>query len=308
MAISALGLVALPASAGPAPKQPAPPPVVRPLFELDRGHLDVEWTRAANGGLEAAATLHEPTLRIARQSEAPSAVSPQAPPPGTGEVVREASPFPVTVDRVLVHGGAVVLLDETVPGRELLRIHGIEASIENFSSQRERSGGLPTLVTVRGRIGTEGTLELFATINPWTGELDFVGRAQIVGLRLEELGGFLEELSDLRPTAGTLTVFMEFSVHDGRITGGVKPIFTNTDVAAADPGLFEDAKAWFAEGAIELFSDERPAGETLAAVVPIRGRVRQPQPKLWEAFVGVLENAFIEALAVGFSDLSPPTS
>jgi hypothetical protein len=276
-----------------------------PIVELERGRVEMVFHESGpNRGIEATAILRRPVVRVVRTEET-GASAPQGPVEGAGEEVREESPFPVAVSRVEVHDGSAVLLDETVPGEELLRIDALEIVVENFTTVRSRSGGLPAVVSARGRIGRDGEIAAFATLNPHGEDLDFAGRVQVVRLNLEEVGGYVEGAVGLRPTRGEISAFLEFSVRDGRITGGVKPILEDVEVEAADEGAAEDLKAWFAQAAIELFSGPGKR-DALATVIPIEGRIGSPDADVWQALLGVIENAFLRAVSAGFESLDPP--
>src|SRR5690606_34636882 len=211
------------------------------------------WNRDDSGIEAGTLRLYGPKVRIVRESGL--AAREREPPPRTGEIERKNLPISLTLHQIEIHDGTVVIVDETVPGKEILVVRELEISIENFSTQRRGSGGLPVLVTARGRVGKSGWIAAFATVNPWTGTLDFAGRAQLVGLSLTEVNPLLEQRVDLRVEQGQVAVFVEFSVENGRITGGAKPMLTNVDVAPADPGVLDRMKAWFAGGAFALLSN-----------------------------------------------------
>jgi hypothetical protein len=274
------------------------------VFGLDQGRAVVRWDLGADGQLTASTTLHHPILRIER-SEAPLASKPSAkPPPSVGEVAREAAPLPVAVDHLNIVAGELRWIDRGRPD-EALRIHDMAMSIENFSTDRARSQGLPMLITGRGRIGREGRCALFVSVNPWTGNLDFAGRIQIVGLRLEELSRFVQQRTELRATSGTLAVFAEFSVHEGRLEGGIRPILTDAEVSAEDSDWFSTLQDWVVSAAVELFSRDVGQGERLAATIPLDGPLQDPRAPLWTAVWTVIENAFFDAVNAGFEDLLP---
>ncbi len=290
------------------------PPVVAPLLELRHGELDVHWQRTGDQRLTATAVLREPVLRVLRQrktggrenaSQEEASEQSGKPPPGPGEVARDELALPVEVDRIEIHDMRVVFEDETVPGSELLAISALDLVIENFSTQRRASQGLPTLVSGRGRIGHEGRFALFVTLNPWTEKPDFAGRAQLTGLELEDLAGFVEDTIDLVPVQGTLAAFAEFSVRQGYIQGGVKPILANAEVAPADPGVVDRLKNWLVQTAIDVFSDDVPQRQAVVAVVPLTGRLENPNAQIWEIVVSLLENAFVEAISAGFKSVPP---
>jgi hypothetical protein len=248
--------------------------------------------------------LHHPLLRLERSRAAPDQTPGSSPPPSVGEAAREVAPLPVAVDRLNIVDGELHWVAGERP-EQALRIHDMAVSIENFSTDRGRSAGLPMLITGRGRIGREGRCALFVSVNPWTDDLNFAGRLQVVGLQLEELAGFVQQRTDVRPTSGSLAVFLQFSVHDGRLEGGLRPIVTNAEVAAEDSGLLSKLEDWVVSAAIELFSRDMGSRERLAATIPLAGPLQDPRAPLWTALWTVIENAFLDAIETGFGHLRP---
>jgi hypothetical protein len=280
--------------------------VEAPLVELDRGRLELSWITRDDGKLSATATLRGPTLWLVRRPDPAPEAAPPEPPPDVDVVVRETVPWPTEVDRIEIHDAEIVFVDRTVPRGELLRLHGVDVSIENFSTRREASGGFPMLITARGQIGRAGRILLFATINPWSRGLDFVGRAQITGLHLDELRGFVEEQVGV-PTAGTLTSFVEFSVRGSEISSTVRPFLVGVELEAPpDSGLGERIRVGLAQFFADVLTADAAGREALATDVEIEGDLRDPDLGLWNAFTGVLANAFFEGLVAGFSDLPRP--
>ena len=270
------------------------------VFALDRGQAEVRWELGEDGALAAWMTLEHPVLQIGRLQTATPA--PAEPPPPLGEAARDIAPLPVAIDHLNIVDGELRWSSDEGPA---LRVHGLAMTIENFSTDRARSQGLPMLITGRGRIGRDGRCALFAAVNLWTGRLDFAGRAQITGLRLEELSGVVERRTHLRLTSGTLAVFVEFSVHDGQLTGGVRPLLTDADVDAQSSEWLGELEDWVASAAIEVFSRDVGRRERLAATIPLEGPLQAPQAPLWTALWTVVENAFFDAISAGYGALPP---
>jgi hypothetical protein len=277
-----------------------------PFFSLDQGHVDIRWDRGASPGVDATVVLEGPSVKLVwTGAQKPSGPSSKGPPPGPAQAVRQASPFPVTVGRIFVERGTLLFVDRATPDQVLLRVHDFEMTVENFSTRRERSKGLPTLVTARGRIGRNGSLALFVTLDSWTSRLNFSGRAQILGLQLDEVAGLVEQRVGVVPTKGTFSVFMQFSVQDDRLTGGVRPILSNAKVSPEEQGALDHLKAWFVQGALDLLSRDVGGEQRLATVVPLKGSIAQPKAGVWSAVVGVIERAFFQAIDVGYRKLPP---
>src|SRR5215813_10211753 len=98
------------------------------------------------------------------------------------------------------------------------------------------------------------------------------------------------------------SLFSELKVTDGNITGYVKPLFRDVQVGGDQPGEPKTFGQKVRESLIGMLAKilkNRPRGE-VATVVPISGRVGQPQTRTWEAIGGLLRNAFLRAILPGF--------
>jgi hypothetical protein len=283
--------------------------VTAPWIAAERGRMTVTWTRGEGERLVANLTLHGPALRVVRRDapETEAETDEVAEPlPAPGKLVREVAPMPVAVDQIAIHDGSLLFVDVAEPERVDLRIHEVAATIENFSALRASSEGVPMLITARGRIGEHGRIAMFVTVNPWADTLDLAGRVQIVDLRLAEISGLVEREADLEVTAGTISVFVEFSIQDGMIEGAFRPFIAGAELEPADDGLFTRLKAWVATGVISLLEIEAHGEpDRLATTVPFEGRVEDPDVGLWDALLGLISNAFFEALRVGFGRMGP---
>lgn len=280
----------------------APPAAAQnslPRFTAERGKLDLMWREGDPALLRSSLVLRQPRLEIVRGA-APEAPEEDAELPVPGEVARAASPVPVDLESLAIHDATVVFLDPRRPHKPALQIHDVQVLVENFTTDRRLSDGLPTMISARGRIGAEGDVSLFATVNPWSDALDFAGRAQITGLHLEQIAGLVEERADIRPTEGTISVFIEFSVREGQITGTAKLYLSNVELKPSDPGFADQLKTWFASGAIQILSSDVGDDERMATEIPLTGRLIDPNTSLTDALIGVVVNAFIEAIGVGY--------
>jgi hypothetical protein len=67
-------------------------------------------------------------------------------------------------------------------------------------------------------------------------------------------------------------------------------------------------KAWLADEGLRLFSDRVPERNAVATVIPIKGRLDDPDVQLWPTVLGVVRNAFVEGISSGFTHLPPATA
>jgi hypothetical protein len=273
-----------------------------PIFYAERVHVGVAWRQLLHGRLVASARVVEPKISIIERGEKPKKEEPKRA-PDLSRQLREVIPFELA--RLEIVRGELLYRDLTAPRHPEVWVHRLEAAAENLPTRAKLADGRPATLTASGEVGRSGALTLFVTADPFASPLEFGGRFELRGLRVAELHDFIAPKTQLQAPKGTLDLFAEFQSKDGRIRGGVKPVLKNVEVRQAEPGFFAKVKAWFADEAVETASDRVPGRNAVAGVVPIEGRLVEPDVQLWPAVFGVVRNAFVEGLSSGFAHLPP---
>jgi hypothetical protein len=273
-----------------------------PIFYAERVHVGVAWRQLLHGRLVASARVVEPKISIIERGEKPKKEEPKRA-PDLSRQLGEVIPFELA--RLEIVRGELLYRDLTAPRHPEVWVHRLEAAAENLPTRAKLADGRPATLTASGEVGRSGALTLFVTADPFASPLEFGGRFELRGLRVAELHDFIAPKTQLQAPKGTLDLFAEFQSKDGRIRGGVKPVLKNVEVRQAEPGFFAKVKAWFADEAVETASDRVPGRNAVAGVVPIEGRLVEPDVQLWPAVFGVVRNAFVEGLSSGFAHLPP---
>jgi hypothetical protein len=91
-------------------------------------------------------------------------------------------------------------------------------------------------------------------------------------------------------------------VKDRRIKGYVKPLFRDLDVYDPQQDQEKSLGRKLKEKAADLIGKvlRNEPREEVATVVPLQGQVRDPKASTWETLVGLVQNAFFEAILPGF--------
>lgn len=279
-----------------------------PLFYAERIHVGADWRALLGGHLVARLRIEEPKVSILnRPAEAKpkEKKEPKAPPDLSAQLQHITA---LEVDRVQVFGGEVLFRDLSAPRHPEIWLHRLDLAAENLATRPELAHGRPTTISGHGTLGKSGDVTLFVSADPLATPLTFAGRFGLTGFKLAELYDILEPKAHLHVPEGTIDLFAEFVSKDGAITGGVKPVLKNVEVRPTESGLGDRLKAWFADKSVELFSDRVPGRNAVATVIPIKGRLTDPDVQLWPTVLGVVRNAFTEGLASGFTQLPPPTA
>ena len=273
-----------------------------PLFYAEGVHLGVDWHQLLHGRIVATARIVEPKISILNEP-APEKPKTAKRPPDLSTQLRRVTPLKVA--RVEIVRGELLFRDLTAPRHPELWLHHLDLAAENLPTREKMAGARPTTLSASGVVGRSGALTLFASADAFASPLAFAGRFELRGLRVAELYDFIEPKTKLQTPRGTLDLFAEFSTKAGRLSGGVKPVLENVDVRPAEPGAWDKVKAWLADKAVKMASDRVPERNAVATVVPLEGRLTDPDIQLWPAIFGVVRNAFVEGLSSGFAHLPP---
>lgn len=301
----------------PAPAYPAvaPPPGPESALRADLRWRAVEIRFHREAVLDAEAVLSQPSLRIFLPADATGTPAGAPGPAGApvdhrvfrlGELPEQLRQMvAVDVDRVAVRAGELVLVDAGRGPRPVLWLHRLELALENAATRARLMQGLPTLLTVRARVGRTGLLTAFVTADPFAGPLEFAGRAAIRDLDMRELSPLVADAVGLRTPRGRLDLFVLFESRGGRLRGAVKPMLRGVDVAPVGQGLFGWLKANSVDLLAQLLSRDREGPDVLATVIPIEGQLSEPRLQLWPAVFGVLYHAFVAGMTAGYAGLPP---
>ncbi len=272
-----------------------------PLFYAERVKAGLDMSRLLRGRIVASARIDEPkVIYTVRQSAAKKEA---AQPPDLAPLLHEV--LPARVNRIEIRDGEFLFRDLVMKGQPQIWVHDIEVAVENLATRRKLSGGEPATLSASAVLGRSGDAKMFVSANPFARPLAFAGQVEVRGWRVAELYDLIEPQTKLQTSKGTLDLFVEFKSRDGRITGGVKPVLKNVEVKPTEGGIGNRLKAWLADKTLNLFSDRVPGRNAVATVIPIEGRLDNPDVQLWPTIFGVIRNAFVEGMSASFRDVPP---
>jgi hypothetical protein len=278
-----------------------------PLFYVDTARVGLDWRALFHGDLAASLTLEQPKLTILRKpakkketKEEPAGI------PDLRPALQKV--LPARVDRIDVVDGEVVLRDLTLDRHPEFWLHDIAATVRNIATRRELAEGKQVTLALQGKLGTSGKVAVDLAADPFAAPLKFDGELALRDWRLAELYALTAAAADLQTPEGTIDVFAKFKGRKGAISGGVKPILKNVKVRPVGDDFGDKVKAWLADKGVKLFSHDGSQGREAGTVIPIQGRLDDPDVQLWPTILGVLRNAFVEGITGGFNHLPPPTA
>lgn len=210
--------------------------------------------------------------------------------------------IPLRADRIEVRDSELTLYDAKDPNLPSLWVSDLQLVIENIVTRRKLDQNVPLNLTLRAVVAKTGTLKAMATADLLEDKPAFTGQAQLSNLQLQSLWEWTEAKAGIG-ASGTLNVFVNFNSAKGKLSGDAKVIIDNPKVTDATGKVSDKLKAGVANLAIKILSNDEKGKERIATVVPVKGSLENPSPQVWPSILGVIRNAFVDAVNWGFEDL-----
>lgn len=126
-------------------------------------------------------------------------------------------------------------------------------------------------------------------------------RVTIEGTQLRSMNNLLRTFGNFDVVAGQFTFYSQIAIKHGEISGYLKPIFRDMQVYSQQQDAGKPLLHRIYEGLVGGTQTvlQNRHGE-VATTVEISGRAADPETSTWEVVVGLIQNAFIKAIAHGF--------
>ncbi len=270
-----------------------------PLFYAKHTVATLVWRKLLSFQVVARAVVIDPKIIVARQHEKKLKKSKDI-----GAEAQEQ--FPLKLDQVEVQNGDVLFSEGMGKNVPKIWIHDINVLAKNFATVKTLMEDKPATVHADAIVQRSGRAKVSVAADPFAKKPTFEGKASLKDLAIKDLYSFMVPKTGMYATQGTIDVFTDFNVNNGVMKGGVKRLLKNVEIKSADNGLFDRLKAWMVDEAIDLVEDDVPGRKAVATIVPLRGRIDNPDVQLVPAVLGILRNAFVTALRSGFAGVPPP--
>lgn len=216
----------------------------------------------------------------------------------TAQELRRAPVAAVRIDELDITDSTVGYVDHAVERGYRVFLANSDLTIKNLSNQA-RDG--PASITLNGAFMGSGESMVQATVWPAEKNLDLNLSVMIEGAQLRSLNDLLRAFGNFDVTAGTLSFYSELAVKNGEIAGYFKPIFKNVQVYSRRQDAKKPIVHQLYEELIQGLQTALQNGHgEVSTKVDISGVVSEPETSTWQAILGLLRNAFIQAIGHGF--------
>jgi len=210
-----------------------------------------------------------------------------------------AKQFPIELRKMELKDGTVRFEDRSDPQPVGLTIDQIQLTATGFSNREKSDEALPARVTMTGRMGGRGRIEMDARADPAERLPRFEVRFEAKGIELVPLHDFLARYALIDVSSGEFELYSEVTAANGAYDGYTKPFFKNLDFKAVpDPekSIMQRAATKVASAMKNALKNEQ--GE-VATKAPFHGNFEDNQVEVWTTLENLLRNAFIQALREG---------
>ena len=186
----------------------------------------------------------------------------------------------------------------------------LNGEITNLSNA-DRSEGLQYAnFDVQGRLLDNADATLNGRLDPLGDFYNFELKLKITGIDLTKLNDVSEAYGNFNFKSGNGDFVMELQAEQAQLTGYAKPVLDNVEIFDLEEDLQEGvfSAAWQAiVGAFGTIFRNDPK-DRIATEVEIRGNLDDPDVSAWEAFLAIVQNAFVEAFESDFGRESNSSS
>jgi Domain of Unknown Function (DUF748) len=265
-----------------------------PFLELPAMDISLEWRALLDGELVGELVMRGPLLNLI-QGETDEETQ-----LGTGvnwpEQVRRF--FPFRFNTVEVQDGKATFRAPGIEAEESLVLERLDVMLRDLTNVEERDAPAFATIRARGTVMGDAPIALDGRMNPNESLPTFDINLSLEGARVVEVNPWLREFINVDAESGTFSMYTELAASEGRFEGYVKPIIENPRIFRMDEeadGPFQ--KAW--EALVEIGTQilKNPEEDQVATELPLSGELEDPEVDLVTALVGLLRNAFVNALS-----------
>jgi hypothetical protein len=268
-----------------------------PLLDAPRTVISLSWRHLLRGRIVAEALFDQPTVHFVDGRQDGDSQTGR----GVDWRARLEALTPTRVDEVVIRDGRVVFHNFVSEPPVDIDMTGVEATVRNLTNVRDEAGERVAELEVTGTARGGARIQSDARFDPIDRDGDFQFALRVLEIDLTEVNDLAQAYANLDFESGTGELILEIEADDGRLTGYAKPLFKDIQIFSWRNDLADDKSnpfriAWEAvvEGVTTVFKNQ-PADQ-FATRIEISGDLGDAELGTLSAVVGVLRNAFVQAL------------
>lgn len=278
-----------------------------PFFRVDSLSIGLSWDAILHGAILASAVIDDAELNFLDANREEKRQSGQ----GTNwlDVVEEL--LPATLHRLEVRNSQVTFQNFDTEPKVDIKARDIEALVTNLTNVKDEEGRRVATAKLEAKMLGDAPLKAEAEFDPFDFN-DFVFAAELREVNLTNVNNFTTNYVNVDFAGGHGSVFVELTASDGKLSGYVKPLLEDVNIASWEQDVEQQGDnplqlLW--EGGLGLLKTLFTNSETkqFATQIEIKGTLDEAKIDSWQAVWGVVRNAFVDALDARFDEVTPLT-
>jgi uncharacterized protein involved in outer membrane biogenesis len=277
--------------------------VTLPLFSAERVEFSVLWSALFRGAVVGEVDLLKPEINFIDSDTEEKKQ--------TGESENWLSIandlFPLRIDKLVIRQGQIAFHNLDADPNIHIATRNIELNAYNLATNDLIANDQLAIVFAQGNTMDKGSLSVSATVNPHRKKPTFDVNVEAQDVALKDYENFLNYYAPFDLEAGTLEFALELASDDGEVKGYLKPVLNDVEVFSWKGDVEEDEDGILAilgeilAGAFAEIFENQPRDQ-LATNIPINGDIDNVSSDNVKAFLGVLRNAFVDAIEAKLDD------
>ncbi len=275
--------------------------IKEPFLYIPKTDLSIQWSSLLKGELVGEVETYEPELNFSFSKNESERQTGQE----VDWTVLVKDLLPMQINRFSVVNGRIDLISLFTRTNTNLSMQRVNGEIRNIRNVEDKSGSLPSPIWVTGDVpGYGGTMRFDANTYLLKPIPDFNYNLRFTDLQMVKLNTLAREYANIDFEKGTLSVFSEMAMNDGKLNGYVKPLTKEMKIFKLNENENRSVGKFFTEllaqaGTAILKNQKR---DQVATRIPLSGTVKDVETGLWPTLFGILQNAYIEAFKGEFDN------
>jgi hypothetical protein len=265
-----------------------------PFFKSAKIDLSVEWRSLWRGSIVSEATFLAPELNLVQ------AASKEGSQLGSEEHWnrRLEELFPFRFNTIEVVDGTIRFLAPGISTKDAITARNVDGQVTNLTNVVESGKEAFADFRITADVLDGAPATVAGSVDAFAPSPTFDVNMEVKKVKLPKVNPWLREYIKADAEAGDFELYMELAAADNKFTGYAKPILQNVDIyRSGEPEQNPLKRVW--EGFLDFAANvlENPDADQVAARIPFKGTIENPQTNLFATIASVLRNAFVSAFA-----------
>ncbi len=278
-----------------------------PFFRVEDFSIGLSWDAIRRGAIRAGVVLENAELNFLDAERAEKRQTGK----GTNwlDVLEEL--LPTTLHRLEIRRSRITFQNFDAEPKIDIQAQEIDALITNLTNVKDHEGRRVATAQLDAKILGDAPITAQARFDPFDFN-DFLFAAEVRQIDLTRVNNLTAHYANVDFASGHGSLFAEFTARDGQLSGYVKPLLEDVNIVSWEQDVKQQGDnplqlLW--EGMLGFLKTLFTNSETrqFATQIEFEGTLDEATVKSWGAVLGVIRNAFVEALDERYEELTPLT-